>query len=138
MGKKIGFLFFGIIFGFTLSRVGASDYDLITRMFGGKDFKIALVILTAIIVGAIGMHFIKRLKKPMKNGEMLKINHKELKQFSLLGAAIFGLGWGMSGACPGTVLAQIGEGKLYGLITFFGMLCGTYIYALLKEKYTEL
>jgi len=138
MGKKIGFLFFGIIFGFTLSRVGASDYDLITRMFGGKDFKIALVILTAIIVGAIGMHFIKKLKNPMKNGEKLKISCKELKRFSLLGAAIFGIGWGMSGACPGTVLAQIGEGKLYGLITFLGMLSGTYIYALLKEKHSEL
>lgn len=138
MGKKIGFFTFGILFGFTLSRVGASDYDLITRMFGGIDFKIALVILTAIIVGAIGMQFIKRLKRPMKTGEKLKINHKKLKRFSLLGAIIFGIGWGMSGACPGTVLAQIGEGKFYGLITFLGMICGTYIYALLKEKYSEL
>lgn len=138
MNKKTGFLGFGIIFGFALGRVGASDFDLIMGMFTGKDFKLAWVMITAIVVGAIGMQILKKIDKPMRNFETLKINHKKLGRYSLLGAAIFGIGWGISGACPGTVLAQIGEGKIFGLFTFLGMICGTYFYARLKERYPEL
>ncbi len=138
MNKNIGFLFFGILFGFTLSRVGASEYDLIVGMFLGQDYTLAGVMVVAIIVGAIGMQALKRYSKPVRNGEALKISYKEIKKWSILGAVIFGLGWGITGACPGTVLAQIGEGKILGFFTFAGMICGTYIYARLKEKTPEL
>lgn len=138
MHKKIGFLGFGIFFGFVLSRVGASDFDLIMGMFIGKDLTLAWVMITAIVIGAIGMQILKRTAKPVRSGEPLKISHKKLGRYSLLGAAIFGIGWGISGACPGTVLAQLGEGKVLGLFTFLGMICGTYIYALLKEKHANL
>ncbi len=138
MNKKNCLLAFGIFFGFVLSRVGASDFNLIYGMFTGSDLKLAGVMITAIIVGAIGMQLVKRTNKPMKNGEPLKISQKKLGRYSLFGAAIFGLGWGLSGACPGTVLAQLGEGKVLGLFTFLGIICGTYIYGVLKEKNAEL
>ena len=138
MNKKLGFLGFGTLFGFTLSRVGASDYDLIVGMFVGNDYTLVGVILTAIFVGAIGMQVLKRTKQRTRSGELLKISHKTLGPWSLLGAAIFGLGWGISGACPGTVLTQLGEGKIYGFFTFAGMIIGTYIYARLKEKHESL
>lgn len=138
MDKKIGFLVFGILFGFTLSRVGASEYDLIVGMFIGQDYKLVGVIATAIIVGAVGMQVLKRFSRPVKNGETLQISRKELKKWSLLGAALFGIGWGMSGACPGTVLAQLGEGKIFGFFTFAGMIFGTFIYARLKENRPDL
>ena len=138
INKKLCLLAFGIFFGFVLSRVGASDFNLISGMFTGSDLKLAGVMITAIIVGAIGMQFVKRTSQPMKNGEPLKISQKKLGRYSLFGAAIFGLGWGLSGACPGTVLAQLGEGKVLGLFTFLGIICGTYIYGVLKEKNAEL
>jgi len=138
MSKKPGFLLFGIIFGFALSRVGASEYDLIYGMFTGRDLTLAWVMITAILVGAVGMQIIKRLARPVRSGEPLKISHKKLGRFSLFGAALFGIGWGISGACPGTVLAQLGEGKVLGLFTFLGMICGTYIYARLKETRPDL
>jgi len=138
MNKKLGFLGFGILFGFTLSRVGASEFDLIFGMFTGQDLKLAAVILTAIVIGFIGMRVLRLREKPTRSGEPLKISHKKLGRWSLLGAVLFGIGWGMAGACPGTVLAQLGEGKIYGFFTFMGMICGTYIYALLKEKRPEL
>ena len=138
MNKNLGFLLFGIFFGFTLSRVGASDYDLIVGMFLGQDYTLVGVLIVAIIVGIIGMQVLKRYAQPVKSGEPLKISYKEIKKWSILGAAIFGLGWGITGACPGTVLAQVGEGKIFGFFTFAGMIFGTYIYALLKEKHEEL
>ena len=138
MTKKRGLFLFGIFFGFVLSRVGASDFNLIYSMFTGQDLKLAWVMITAILVGAMGMQALKKNKQVMRNGDKLKISHKKLGPYSLVGAAIFGLGWGISGACPGTVLAQIGEGKVFGFFTFLGMIAGTYIYALLKERNVKL
>ncbi len=138
MNKNLGFLGFGTLFGFVLSRTGASDYDLIMGMFIGYDYTLVGVIGTAIITGAVGMQVLKKFKHPIKSGEPLKINAKQLGRWSLLGAGIFGLGWGISGACPGTVLAQLGEGKIYGFFTFIGMIFGTYLYARLKEKHPSL
>ncbi|MFO7952488.1 MAG: DUF6691 family protein [Bacillota bacterium] len=138
MNKKFGFLGFGILFGFALSRSGASKFDLIMGMFVGENFTLVGVIGTAIVVGLIGMQVLKRTKGVVKSGEPLKISEKKLGPWSLLGAAVFGIGWGISGACPGTVLAQLGEGKIYGFFTFAGMVLGTYIYARLKEKRADL
>lgn len=138
MNKKLGFLGFGILFGFALSRVGASEFDLILGMFLGADYTLVGVIGTAVVVGFIGMQLLKKFEQPTISGESLKISYKELKPWSLVGAGIFGLGWGISGACPGTVLAQLGEGKVFGFFTFAGMIVGTYIYARLKEERPEL
>jgi len=138
MNKKLGFLGFGILFGFALSRSGASEYDLIVGMFIGENFTLVGVIGTAIIVGLIGMQVLKKTRGITKTGEQLKISEKKLGPWSLFGAALFGVGWGLSGACPGTVLAQLGEGKIYGFFTFVGMIFGTYIYARLKEKRTDI
>ncbi len=138
MGKKIGFLGFGTLFGFALSRVGASDFNLIFGMFTGQDLKLVWVILTAVVVGFIGMRVLRLRAKQTISGQPLKISYKKLGHWSLMGGALFGIGWGLAGACPGTVLAQLGEGKIFALFTFTGMIYGTYIYARLKENNTEL
>ena len=134
MGRKIGFLLAGVFFGFTLSRSGASDYNYIYHMFTGENLKLALLMGTAIIVAAIGMIILKALGNKDVKGKEIKINRKPLNKYTIIGGILFGIGWAVSGACPGTVLAQIGEGKVLGLVTFFGMLVGTYIYARTAEK----
>jgi uncharacterized membrane protein YedE/YeeE len=67
-------------------------------------------------------------------GLEINVKKKPLNKNNALGGMIFGLGWGITGACPGTVLAQVGEGKILGLVTMLGMILGTYAYALLNEK----
>jgi len=138
MNKKICFLFFGIYFGFALSRVGASEYDLIYGMFTGTDLTLAWVMIAAIITGHIGMRLLKMHSGKTRKNEPIDLSIKPLKPTSFLGGALFGIGWGISGACPGTVLAQLGEGKILGFFTAAGMVIGTYLYALLKERYSDL
>lgn len=135
MGKKLAFLFFGMIFGFTLSRVGASDYNLIYDMFTGVNLKLALVISTAIVTAFVGMRILFAMGGRSLGGQAISVSKKPLSRFNAIGGAIFGIGWAMSGACPGTVLAQLGEGKLLGAATFIGMLLGTYVYAVLMETF---
>ena len=134
MLKQSGFLLTGIFFGFVLSRSGASDYNFIHYMFTGENLKLALLMATAIVVGAIGMIILKSFGNKDIHGNEIKINRKPLNKYTVIGGILFGVGWAVTGACPGTVLAQIGEGKMLGLFSFFGMIFGTYLYALLAEK----
>lgn len=137
MAKKTGFLLAGIFFGFVLGRSGASDYNYIYYMFTGENLKLALLMGTAIVVGAIGMKVLKALgNKDIRGGE-IAINKKPLNKNTVIGGILFGVGWAVSGACPGTVLVQIGEGKVLGLFTFLGMLFGTYLYALMASLDTH-
>jgi uncharacterized membrane protein YedE/YeeE len=138
MLKKTGYILTGIFFGFTLSRSGASDYNFIYHMFTGENLKLALLMGTAIVVGAIGMIILKALGNRDIQGEEIKINKKPLNKNTVIGGILFGIGWAVSGACPGTVLAQIGEGKILGLFTFLGLLFGTFIYALADSSKTRL
>lgn len=135
---NIAYLFAGIFFGFALSRSGASDYDFIYQMFTGENLKLALLMGTAIVIGAVGMKILKLTGNKDITGEEININRKPLTTYTAVGAALFGLGWAVTGACPGTVLAQIGEGKLLGLFTLLGMVFGTFIYALLAERNRQL
>ena len=134
MKKKIGLLFAGVFFGFALSRSGASDYDFIHQMFTGENLKLAFLMATAIVTGGIGMLLLKRAGNKDISGKQIQINKKPLNRNTVIGGALFGLGWAVTGACPGTVLAQLGEGKWLGLFTFLGMVFGTYLYALLADK----
>lgn len=138
MLRNIAYLFAGIFFGFALSRSGASDYDFIYQMFTGENLKLALLMGTAIVIGAAGMKILKLTGSKDITGADININRKPLTRYTVIGAALFGIGWAATGACPGTVLAQIGEGKLLGLFTLLGMVFGTFIYALLAERDKQL
>lgn len=137
MIKKTGFLLTGIFFGFTLSRTGASDYNFNYYMFTGENLKLILIMGTAVVVGAIGMMVIKALGNKDIRGREIALNIKPFNKNTVIGGILFGVGWAVSGACPGTVLAQIGEGKVLGLFTFLGMLFGTYLYALKASSDTK-
>ncbi len=138
MKRKLLFLFFGLCFGFALSRVGAADFDLIYGMFTGADLKLAWVMITAIAVGFLGMHLLQAGGMRTFGGEAIKVDKKPLSWKNAAGGLVFGLGWGISGACPGTVLAQLGEGKLLAFFTVAGLIAGTYLFALLVERWPRL
>ncbi len=134
MGRNTTFLILGTVFGFTLSRVGASEYDLIYGMFTGTDLTLAWVMITAIIIGHFGMRLLNLAGGKTRRGEKVSVKAKPLKSITIVGGLIMGVGWGLSGACPGTVLAQLGEGKFIALGTIAGLVLGTYTYALLVER----
>ena len=138
MSKNVQYLIFGTFFGFVLSRVGASDYDLIFKMFTAEDLKLAYVIITAILTAGVSMRLLARLGMKGRGGAPINVSKKPLQmKKNIIGGTIFGLGWAISGACPGTVLAQVGEGKLLGLVTMFGMILGTFLYAVMAERQKE-
>jgi len=117
-------LLFGILFGFLLHRGGVTDYNVIVRQFLFRDFTVLKVMLTAIIVGGIGVWLL--------HGQQLANFH--IKPAAMLavisGAVLFGIGMVIYGYCPGTGVAAIATGKLDALAGFAGMLAGGMLYAL--------
>ncbi len=127
-------LFFGILFGFFLSRVGATDYKKIEEMFLLKDLHLMFVIGSAIVVGIIGIQIIKRLKLKTITGKEIEMKPKDRHMGNIIGGLVFGIGWALTGSCPGTIITQLGEGKLAALFTFLGLVAGTYLFGVFYPK----
>ena len=115
---------FGFAFGWLLHRGRVADYNTIVRQFLFKDFTVIKVMLTAIIVGGIGVFLLVQMgyaKFHIKPADLLAIT---------LGAGLFGIGMVLYGYCPGTAVAAIGAGSVHALVGAFGMILGGVLYAL--------
>jgi uncharacterized membrane protein YedE/YeeE len=127
--KKYSFLLFGAGFGFLLSRAGATTYDYYAKLFLFQDFQLLWIIATAAAVGALGVALLRANNaRALFTRKAITFQRKPYKRGLLPGALVFGLGWGLAGACPGTVLAMLGEGKLGALFTITGIVLGTFLY----------
>jgi uncharacterized membrane protein YedE/YeeE len=124
---------FGAIFGILLHRGGVTNYNVIVNQFRFRDFTVLKIMLTAIVVGGIGvliLHGISSAEgKPLvnyhiKNAQMLGV---------LIGSGIFGIGMVLYGYCPGTGVAAIGTGSIHALVGALGMIAGGILYALSFE-----
>jgi uncharacterized membrane protein YedE/YeeE len=120
----------GTAFGFVLSWSGASDYDYIQRMFLFEDLQLYGIIGVAVLVTAPGLWLLKRHGSVM-SGAPLKIKAKPRHRGNMIGGALFGMGWSMTGMCPGPILVNLGEGKLYAAGAFVGAVAGAYLFGAL-------
>lgn len=125
--KQLVFVFAGAVFGFLLSQARATDYAAIHGMFMLTDLHLFGVIGVAIATAAAGLALLRRSSGTALNGERISVAPKPYHKAVFLGGVVFGLGWALSGACPGTALAQLGEGKLYALATVAGIAGGTWL-----------
>lgn len=129
----IRFMGFGLLFGFLLARVGATDYDAIARMFLLDDLHLAGVIGVAVVVAGIGMRLLPRYGRRV-GLVVAPVEPKAMKPGVVVGGVLFGAGWAITGTCPGTGLAQLGEGRLTALFTLSGLLLGTALYGWLGRR----
>jgi uncharacterized membrane protein YedE/YeeE len=113
----------GAVFGFVLSRSGAADYDFIQGMFLFTEFQLYGIIGVAVAVTAPGIWLIKRRGRTLLGGPVA-IELKALHRGNVIGGALFGVGWSLAGMCPGPILVNIGEGKIYALAALAGALVG--------------
>jgi hypothetical protein len=121
------------VFGLVLSRSGAADYEYIQKMFLFEDFQLYGIIGTAVAVVAPGLWWLKRHGRAL-GGEPIAIKEKPFHRGNLLGGGLFGVGWSMTGMCPGPILVNVGEGKLYALAALAGTLTGAYALGVLYPR----
>ena len=132
---KYAFVLFGAVFGFLVSRAGATTFDFYAKLFLFQDMQLLWVIATAVAVGVAGVAILKASgARVLSSGDALVYEIKPMRKGVVPGALIFGVGWGLAGACPGTAPAMLGEGKLAAGFTIIGILLGTYLYGLFQSS----
>jgi uncharacterized membrane protein YedE/YeeE len=127
------YLVLGTVFGFVLSRSGAADYDYIQGMFLFERWQLYGIIGTAVVITAPGLWLIKRRGRTAL-GRPIAIELKPLNRGSLVGGCLFGIGWSIAGMCPGPILVDIGEGKIYAVAALAGALTGAGAFGTLYSK----
>lgn len=133
--KFIKFLVVGIIFGIVMSKSEAISWYRIQEMFRFQSFHMYGIIGTAVVLGVIGVQIIKRYRMRDFSGNEILFHPKEKSIIRyLVGGTIFGLGWALSGACPGPMVVNIGYGFLMMGIVFVASILGTFIYGYIKDK----
>ena len=128
------FILFGAVFGFVLSRARVTDYDTMAQMFRLADFHVLGVIGSAIATAALGLWLLRRAGQRTVTGRPIEMRPKLWHAGAIWGGLVLGAGWGVTGACPGTSLAQVGEGKLVAWFTVAGILAGTYLYGWIRSR----
>ena len=133
--KKGYFLFWGIIFGIVLIKSEVASWFRIYEMFQFDSFHMYGIIGSAVVTGVLITQFLKR--KPIKSLDSKPITFKDkdfLPKKYLIGGTLFGLGWALTGACPGPMFALLGAGYYAVLIPIIFAILGTLAYGVLKDK----
>ena len=133
--KFIKYLLTGILFGIILSKAEIISWYRINEMFNFHSFHMFGIIGTSVVFGAISIALIKKFKLKDINGELIHFVPKERNyKANLIGGTIFGMGWALTGACPGPLFVIAGQGySVFSLIILSAMF-GTLLYGVLQHR----
>jgi uncharacterized protein len=106
----------GALVGFSLSRIGFTDYTELHRMLTFVDLRMMFVFAGAVAVAG-ALLFALRKARPLPP--------RPFQKRVVVGGVLFGIGWAIAGTCPGAAFAQLGEGKVWAFATLFGVALGT-------------
>lgn len=133
--KYLRFLILGILFGIILSKSEAISWYRIQEMFRFQDFHMFGIIGTAVITGILVIQVIKRGKMKDAQGQYIQVVEQEPGYArNLIGGSIFGLGWAITGACPGPLFILVGHQSWVFIIALIGAVLGTFTYGMIGHK----
>lgn len=133
--KGLKFIITGLLFGIVMAKSEAISWYRIQEMFRFQSFHMYGIIGTAVILGAIAVYLIKKFNIKDYHGNPIVFHEKDIRWPKyIIGGSIFGLGWALTGACPGPMFVNIGYGYWFMIIVVLGSLIGTYLYGLIKDK----
>ncbi|MEL6388995.1 MAG: YeeE/YedE thiosulfate transporter family protein [Bacteroidota bacterium] len=133
--KYFKFLAIGILFGIVMTKSEAISWFRIQEMFRFESFHMYGIIGTAVILGSIMTGLIKKVGLSDTEGQTIVFAPKEqsISRY-LIGGTIFGLGWAMTGACPGPLFTLLGHGIWSILLVIGGAIFGTFLYGVCRNK----
>jgi uncharacterized membrane protein YedE/YeeE len=131
---NIKYLVVGVLFGILFIKAEVISWYRIQEMFRFQSFHMYGLIGSAVLVGALSIFLIKKFNINTIYGEKIEFHDKIFNKGQIFGGLIFGLGWAMTGACPGPLFAQIGTGATVMIVTLLSAIAGTWIYGYFREK----
>lgn len=132
--SNLKYAFLGTLFGIVFVKAEIISWFRIQEMFRLDSFHMYGVIGSAVVVGMLSVFLIKKFNIKTLAGEKVEIQPKKFQKGQIYGGLLFGLGWAITGACPGPLFAQIGSGYLAIIITLLSAIAGTWTYGYLKDK----
>ena len=128
-------LLIGIFLGIIFMKAEVLSWFRIQEMFAFQSFHMYGIIGSAIAVGALSILIIRKVGAKSIEGNVIELNDKAPNYKSAyIGGTIFGLGWAMTGACPGPMYALVGSGTTVFLISIVMGILGVLTYAALRSK----
>jgi len=131
---NLKYMIVGIIFGIAFVKAEIISWFRIQEMFRLDSFHMYGVIGTGVVIGMLSIQIIKRFNIRSISGEEIVIPNNTFNKGQIYGGLIFGLGWAITGACPGPLFAQIGSGYSVIIITFLSATIGVWVYGYFREK----
>ena len=128
------YLLIGTVFGITLLKADAVSWYRMQEMFRFQGFQMFGIFMTGIPTAALSVFLLRKGKVKTIDGEAIQIPEKKFNWGYVYGAILFGVGWGLTGACPGPIYVQIGSGVTIAIVTLISALAGTWVYSYLKPK----
>lgn len=132
--QNLKFLAAGILFGIVLVKSEVISWFRIQEMFRLQSFHMYGVIGTAVVVGIISVYLIKKFNVKTIQGDPITFYPKEFRKGQVVGGVIFGIGWAITGACPGPLFAQLGTGATVIIVTILSAIAGTWVYGKFRDK----
>ncbi len=132
--KNLKYLLFGTVFGIILYKAQVISWFRIQEMFHFQAFHMYGVIGSAVATGMISIMIIKKKNFKTISGEAIEIIDKQFTKGTIIGGVMFGLGWALTGACPGPLYALVGAGCASIAIALVSAILGVYLYGILKDK----
>ena len=136
MIRSLLFLSIGILFGITMYKSEAASWFRIYEMFQFQAFHMYGIIGSALAFGTVFTFLLKRFKATsLLDGQEILLPNKDKgwKRY-LFGGTFFGIGWALTGACPGPLFTLVGAGFLPILVVIAAAMLGTYSYGALRDK----
>lgn len=136
--KTIKYIFTGVLFGIIMTKSEAVSWYRIQEMFRFQSIFMYGIIGTAVISGILVVAAIRkfRMKDTSGNSIVLDAKDKRWRKY-LFGGTIFGMGWALTGACPGPVFVLLGQGYTVMIMVIAGALAGTVCYGLFRDRLPE-
>ena len=117
----------GIVFGFGLAYGNMSKPEIVLSFLERTDFGLAVLMAAAFSFAFVAINIVPRfIEKPILGGEY-KRRERTLSRNTIIGAIVFGVGWGISGLCPGAAISSVGVGNLPALVGIAAMFLGAYV-----------
>jgi uncharacterized membrane protein YedE/YeeE len=131
---NLKYVVIGILFGILFVKAEIISWYRVQEMFRLQSFHMYGVIGSAIAVGVISIWLIKHFNIRTIYGEKIEFHDKEFNKGQIYGGLMFGLGWAMTGACPGPFFAQVGSGATVIIVSLLSAMAGTWVYGYFRNK----
>jgi uncharacterized membrane protein YedE/YeeE len=131
---NLKFLVLGVVFGLILIKAEVISWFRIQEMFRFQSFHMYGIIGSAVITGMVSLLIMRRLKTRSSDGKALVFPEKPWHNGIWIGGMVFGLGWALTGACPGPMFALLGNGYTVFLVPLISAVAGAWTYGLMREK----